>query len=90
VTRSFNVRSISEEKLGVAVNSAELKRAARVSGGNYYDVATVNRLLHDLVTNSVRLKPGDEIPIWNSHWLAGLFVSLITIEWLLRRRYGMA
>ena len=28
------------------------------------------------------------VPVWNSPLLAGLFVFLLTVEWLLRRRLG--
>jgi hypothetical protein len=72
------------------MDSAELKEAAKISAGKFYTFATADKLLADLPRGrQVRIESMPAKPIWNAPILAGLFVGLIAVEWLLRKRLGM-
>jgi len=72
------------------MEASELRAAAKISGGQFYTFATASRLLADLPRGrQVRLESLPPTPIWNSPLVAALFVSLLTAEWLLRKRAGL-
>lgn len=78
------------EQAALPMNAGELKQAAKTTHGRFYTISTAHRLTSDL-------PPGDPVPIetlpaepiWNSPWVATLFVSLISMEWILRKRAGL-
>ena len=72
------------------MDAPELREAAKVSVGKFYRFHEAGNLLRDLPRGrQVRIESLPPKPIWNAPILAGLFVSLIGIEWLLRKRLGM-
>lgn len=89
-TASFRVDAPASELERVQMNEAELRRAARLTGGTYYTPATISTLLKDLPKpQKVPLDTDPPIPLWNTWPVLGLFLSLITAEWLLRKRKQM-
>ncbi|QDU93472.1 VWA domain-containing protein [Lignipirellula cremea] len=86
----FVVTAPPGETARVEMDAADLRRAATVSRGKFYQVANVNRLLDDLPDGrQVRIESLPPEPVWN-HWGFPLaFVGLIVAEWLLRKRAGM-
>jgi hypothetical protein len=74
----------------VRTDAAAMRRAAEISGGQYYTFDTADRLLHDL-------PPGRQVPIeslpprplWNRWPVLALFLGLLIGEWILRKRRGM-
>jgi hypothetical protein len=88
--RAFTIRPVQIESTETAPDIDELKRTAKVSGGKYYDETTCRQLLDDLPEGTIeRLVSSNEIPFWNSSIIAALFIALITLEWILRKRCGM-
>jgi hypothetical protein len=72
------------------MDSSALREAAKIGLGKYYTFSSAGRLLADLPAGrEVRIESLPPKPIWNSPILAGLFVALITAEWLLRKRSGL-
>jgi hypothetical protein len=89
-SRTFTVTMPAQEPVGVPRNTDELQKAARISGGRYYDWFQADRIVRDLPRGvRVRVESLPAEPIWNSSLVAGLFVAMLTGEWLLRRRAGM-
>ncbi|MHB0955402.1 MAG: VWA domain-containing protein [Pirellulaceae bacterium] len=77
------------EQARLAMDAADLRQAAKTSQGRFFDLTTAARLLDDLPAGrQVRIESLPSVPMWNSPALAGLFVLLLTSEWLLRRRLG--
>ncbi len=77
------------ERARLAMDAADLRQAAKTSQGKFYDLKSAARLLDDLPAGrQVRVESLPSTPVWNSAVLAGLFVFLLTVEWLLRRRLG--
>jgi hypothetical protein len=67
-----------------------LIRAAALTGGKYYSPLSADTLLEDLPKPSkVPLDTDPPIPLWNSWPVLSLFLALITLEWVLRKRRQM-
>jgi hypothetical protein len=89
-TASFRVDAPASELEHVEMNEPELVRAANISGGKFYTPATVATLLNDLPKpQKVPLDTDPPIPLWNTWPILGLFLVLITTEWVLRKRKQM-
>ncbi len=87
--RRFTVLPPPGERARLEMDATDLKRAAKVSRGKFYTIQTARRLRSDLPRGrQVRIETLPSTPVWNSPWLAGLFVILLVSEWLLRRRLG--
>lgn len=86
----FSVDSLRQEGSRLEMDAVDLKLAAATSGGRYYTIRDASRLLRSLPAgDQVRIESSDPLPIWNSAWLAALFVALLTTEWILRKRAGL-
>jgi hypothetical protein len=87
---AFRVDAPAGELEHVEMNEPELARAATASGGKFYTPATVATLLDDLPRpQKVPLDTDPPVPLWNTWPVLGLFLTLITAEWLLRKRKQM-
>ncbi len=56
--------------------------------GRYFSVSE----LHELVANvprgtPVRVRSKVAKPIWNANWIVAILISLLAIDWTLRRRW---
>lgn len=86
----FAVTSSNSEQAVLQMNAAGLKEAARISGGRFHTIDTADRLAATLPRGTqVRIEPLPPRPIWNSPWIAALFVALLATEWTLRKRVGL-
>ena len=69
------------------MDRAELSRAAVVTRGRYYGLATASSLPEDIPRGRpVAIHSEDPIRIWNRWEVLIVFCTLLTIEWLLRKR----
>jgi len=90
-TASFTVTSPPGELAEPRMNQAELAYAAEVTGGRFYTSANAEQLLSDLpVGRHVPMEALQQHSLWNSWWLATLFVAVLTGEWLLRKKTGLS
>ena len=88
--RRFAVTAPPGEHARLEMNASELRSAARATDGRFYTVADADRLTRDLPPGrQVRIESLPPEPIWNSSWLASLFVAMLVSEWLLRKRAGL-
>lgn len=86
----FTVTAPAGEQTRLALNSAELRAAAEVTAGHYYDAATAAQLLQDLPRgDQVRIETLPAEPLWNRWPAAASLVTLLVAEWFLRKRSGM-
>jgi len=77
------------ERARLAMDVTDLRNAAHTSQGRFYTVTSAGRLPDELpLGRQVRIESLPASPVWNSPWLAGLFVCLLTFEWLVRRKVG--
>jgi len=87
----FSVVAPPGEFQKVEMDAAELRRAAEMTKGKFYDVTTAARILRDLPEG--RQVPIESLPpksLWNTWPLLLLFLALLTTEWTLRKLGGMA
>ena len=89
-TADFTVTAPPGEQASLRANVEGLKQLAEQSRGRFYLEAQAERLFDELPPGKpTRLGPLPSLPIWNSWWVALLFIALITSEWILRRRSQM-
>jgi len=87
---SFRVEAPINEFERIEMNGPELMRAAESTGGKYYTPLTAETLLKDLPKPSkVPLDTDPPIPLWNTWPVLTLFLVLITLEWVFRKRRQM-
>lgn len=86
----FSITAPPAEQASLRADEQSMRRLAELSRGKAYHADENPRWWEDLPPGrSVRIGSLPMQPIWNQHWVAALFVGLITIEWLLRRRARM-
>ena len=90
VTADFRVDPPISEHERIEMNQAELIRAAAASGGKFYTPLDAASLIKDLPRPSkVPLDTDPPIPLWNTWPVLALFLALITMEWVIRKRKQM-
>jgi hypothetical protein len=68
----------------------ELRAAAQATGGAYFRLADADALWDALPPGRrVAVTDDQPYPLWRSWPMLGLFVALLTTEWLLRKRWKM-
>jgi hypothetical protein len=86
---NFEVVPPPGERTLLAMNASDLQQAAEATSGHFYELTSADQLPGDLPPGrQVRIDALPPTPIWNSPFIAGLFMALIIIEWLVRRRVG--
>ncbi|WP_422926056.1 VWA domain-containing protein [Singulisphaera sp. PoT] len=86
----FRVDAPAGEMERVQMNEAELLRAATTSAGKYYTPYATASFLKDLPRpQKVPLDTDPPIPLWNTWPVLTLFLFLIGMEWVLRKRKQM-
>ena len=81
-----------EEMKRVPADFYTLRQIAQKSGGDFYDHSELAELFAKLsgekAETSVTLPV--KIELWNSIYACIFFIALLSVEWLIRRRLGMA
>ncbi|MFO0960732.1 MAG: VWA domain-containing protein [Isosphaeraceae bacterium] len=86
-TTQFHVDPPAGEFERVQMNAPELARAAELTGGKFYTPTTAEALPRDLPRpQKVPLDTDPPIVLWNTWPALGLFLALLTAEWILRKR----
>jgi hypothetical protein len=90
---TFSVGGLNAEFLDIKANKHLLQQIALRTGGRYYEPEDLHRLPDDLASvpgYRVReVSMSQQLELWNKAWMLGLIVSLLALEWILRKRYGM-
>src|SRR5262249_39208608 len=86
-TAAFRVEPPAGEMERIPMNEPELVRAAKLTGGKFFTPENTTKLRDELPRpEKVPLDTDPPIPLWNTWAVLGLFVALITTEWVLRKR----
>ena len=86
----FTVAAAAGEFERVRMDAAELRRAAEQTKGRFYTVATAEKLLGDLPSgHQVPVETLPPKPLWNKWPLLLLFLTLLVVEWVVRKAKGM-
>jgi hypothetical protein len=90
IMAEFRVDPPISERERIEMNQSELIRAADLSGGRFYTPLAADSLIKDLPEPSkVLLDTDPPIPLWNTWPVLALFLVLITLEWVIRKRKQM-
>ncbi len=84
------VSDLNREFYGAAQNSDLLKRIAAETGGKYYTPAESQKLLEDLTYRQSPYSERVTKDLWDMPINFFLIVGLLTGEWFLRKREGLA
>lgn len=86
----FTVVEPPGERNRLETDLAEMRAIAEKTQGKFYTFATASKLTSDLPEGrQVRIESMPPQPVWNYPLLAGLFVTLLVSEWLLRKYVGL-
>ena len=89
-TTTFRVDAPVNEFERIEMNGPELLRSAELTGGKFYTPLEADTLLKDLPKPSpVLLDTDPPIPLWNTWPVLALFLGLLTLEWVFRKRNQM-
>ena len=84
------VSDLNREFYGAAQNSDLLKRIATETGGKYYTPADSQALLDDLTYRQSPYSERQTKDLWDMPINFMLIVGLLSAEWFLRKREGLA
>lgn len=86
----FDIVPPRMEETPLPMNATELEEAAKAAAGRFFNMKNAEKAFSDLPTvAAVRREPLSEDPIWNAWWVAATFLLVITVEWILRKRWSM-
>jgi hypothetical protein len=86
-TATFRVEPPAGEMERIPMNEPDLVRAATLTGGKFHTPETTANLLAELPPpEKVPLDTDPPIPLWNTWAVLGVFLAVITMEWVLRKR----
>jgi len=86
----FKVVAPPGEAARKEMDAADMRKAAERSRGRFYDMTNINEAFDDLpVGKPVKVASLPPIALWNNWRILLLFVTLLVVEWLLRKRLGM-
>ncbi|WP_165220834.1 VWA domain-containing protein [Aquisphaera insulae] len=89
-TTSFRVDTPASELERTQMNEPELRKVAAATGGKFYTPLTADTLLQDLPSPAkVPLDTDPPRELWNTWPVLGLFLGLLALEWVLRKRRQM-
>jgi uncharacterized membrane protein len=89
-TSSILVSDLNREYYSAAQNSDLLKRIAAETGGKYYTPAEAQSLLDDLTYRQTPYSERVTKDLWDMPINFMLIVGLLSAEWFLRKREGLA
>ncbi|MFO1065094.1 MAG: hypothetical protein U0892_14610 [Pirellulales bacterium] len=87
---TFTVTAPPGEQADVRLDLKALATLSERTGGRMETIDKAEMIFRNLPAGTpVRRGALPPEPLWNNPWVAALFVSLITAEWLLRRRANL-
>ena len=90
VTRPMLVGGSDVELSEPRLNESVLRRIAETSGGQYLAATDVESLPGLLRKSEVGSPPTEMRDLWHNGWTLALIVALLSAEWVVRRRVGLA
>ena len=90
---SFSVGGLNTEFQETRANKLLLQQIAARTGGHYYDAGSLEHLPEDFAAlpgYSIReVRAAQQWELWNKPWMFALLAGIFSLEWFLRKRFGM-
>jgi uncharacterized membrane protein len=87
---NFRIAGSTEEFHNAAMNAGLLKRLSSETGGRYYSPADCHALPEDISYIDRGASRLEEKDLWDMPFLFLLLIGLVSTEWALRKRKGLA
>ena len=87
--RWFYVGGADRELADPRLNDGTLRRIARATGGRYVDAASAGQVASWLDAGAAESADLEQHDLWQEPWALALLVSVLSAEWILRRRWGL-
>jgi len=87
---NFQVAPSTEEFHNAGLNAALLKRISSITGGRYYSPNNAHALAEDISYVNVGSTRREEKDLWDMPFLFLVLIGLVSAEWILRKRKGLA
>ncbi len=81
----IEVTSFSLEEFNTDGNQSNLQLIASMSGGSYYKLSNFDNLVQAIDLNPKEVIKTTEVNLWDKLLLLILFISALSLEWLLRK-----
>ncbi len=88
-TAAFLVETQALERQKPELDEVALKRIAAAGGGKYYPPTDLLKWAKGLPDHPLVIRSEQEIELWNAPLLLLLFLTPLTLEWLVRKRSGL-
>jgi hypothetical protein len=88
-TTEFQVADIKPEMANTDMQLEGLQRIADLSGGKCLRITELEKLPSLLNRTPDTTTVHTEVPLWDNGLIAFLLVSLMGLEWIVRRRYDL-
>lgn len=88
-TGGFNIGESAIEYDRTRMNQGMLSDLAALTGGRFYRIDGAEQLFSDVDFPDKVVAGASDIHLWNHPAALILFILLLSIEWLLRRRHGL-
>ncbi len=85
VTGQIEVTEFSLEEFNTDGDRSNLEMIASISGGNYYKFSDFDNLVQSIDLNPIKVIKKTEVNLWDKLLLLILFITALSIEWLLRK-----
>jgi len=89
-TLNFLVTDTLHEMRDAALHQVTLTKIATAGGGQYYTPGETGKLIKDLQTNRAMDTVSVQMEVWDIPLVFFLLLTLLGLEWLLRRRKGLS
>jgi hypothetical protein len=90
---SFTVGGLQAEFLETRLNRELLRNIAYTTGGAYFDAGNLDGLDDSVVAlpgfREREVTTGSQFELWNSVWILGCILLLLSTEWFFRKRLGL-
>lgn len=87
--RWFHVGGADREFTDPRLNEGVLRRLARASGGRYIEVSEARQVVDLLESAAPAAAAPEPRDVWHAPWAIGLLIALLSLEWILRRLWGL-